>query len=75
MTFRYAPLVPQAFADNLRSLTKEALVEVLWDCMMQSPWFDEATATRAPLAVSEKVHEIARAYRDMRDAERKGRKG
>lgn len=63
MPFAYSPCVPPVFADKMRKISKARLVEVLWDVMCQSPWFDETSANDNPQAVAERVHEIIMEWR------------
>lgn len=71
MAFIYAPQVPQAFANELRDMSKQVIVEVLWDCLVLLSG-DEGTAPEVQI---HRVHEIAKIYKDMRKDAKKARKG
>lgn len=56
------PNVPSKFYVNIYGLSKSSLIEVVWDLMTQSPWFDETSADRDPIAVASKAVELAKLY-------------
>lgn len=60
-------VVPPTFGIQLKEFCSKAdLIELVFDLMCQSPWFDETTALADPNAVAAKVLELRDLLRKQR---------
>ena len=67
MARRRPPAVPHEFYLGVQDLSWSDLAEIAWDLMIQSPWFDEASAEARPEAVADKALSIVGLYKAIRE--------